>query len=91
MSYGMHSQLQPLPVYLFQQRLPDGSYDQSNRDLGLSKAHHFILGYEWRASREWRFKTELYYQNLYNIPVERIPSGFSVINAGADFGFPEKS
>jgi hypothetical protein len=91
LSYGLHSQLQPMPVYLFQRELADGSYDQSNRDLGLSKAHHYILGYEWRAKRDWRIKTEIYYQSLYNIPVERLPSGFSVINAGADFGFPEKS
>lgn len=90
-SYGMHSQLQPLPVYLYQEKLSDGGYDRSNRDLDLTKAHHYVLGYEWRFLPDWRIKAEAYYQYLYNAPVERTPSGFSVLNAGADFGFPEKT
>lgn len=90
LSYGMHSQLQPPPVYFYQPQLPDGGYDQSNRDLGLTKAHHFVLGYEWRFLPDWRIKAEAYYQHLYDVPVERNSSGFSVLNAGADFIFPEK-
>ncbi|HEY1201349.1 MAG TPA: TonB-dependent receptor, partial [Niastella sp.] len=30
-SYGLLSQLQPAPVYLYQEKLPDGTYDQGNR------------------------------------------------------------
>lgn len=90
LSYGMHSQLQPQPVYFYQPQLPDGSYDLSNRDLGLTRAHHVVLGYEWRFLPDWRMKAETYYQYLYDVPVERNSSGFSVLNAGADFIFPEK-
>lgn len=90
-SYGLHSQQQPLPIYLYQSQKPDGTYDQSNRDLGLTKAHHYVLGYDWSFARDWRLKAELYHQSIYNAPVEQQPSGFSVLNAGADFTFPEKA
>jgi len=35
-------------------------------------------------------KTEVYYQSLYDIPVDDFPSSFSILNAGADFVFPER-
>lgn len=90
-SYGMHSQQQALPVYLFQRQRADGTWDQSNRDLDLTRAHHYVLGYEWHFAKDWRLKAEAYHQYIYDVPVERTPSGFSVLNAGADFTFPEKA
>lgn len=89
-SYGLHSQLQPAPVYLYQEKLPDGTYDQGNRDLGFTKAHHYILGYDWSFAKDWRLKAEAYYQHIFDAPVERVASGFSILNSGADFTFPEK-
>jgi hypothetical protein len=86
-SYGLHGQLQPLPVYLYQ--APNSS--ASNRNLDFSKARHYVLGYENRLSPDWRIKAEGYYQDLYNVPVEAQPSGFSMLNAGSDFTFPEKA
>lgn len=90
-SYGLHSQQQPLPVYLYQDLKPDGSYDQTNRDLGLTKAHHYVVGYDWHFARNWRLKAEAYHQSIFDAPVERFASGFSILNAGADFSFPDKS
>jgi hypothetical protein len=90
LSYGLHSQLQPLPVYFKTVDEETGQRDPSNRDLGLTRAHHFVLGYEWRFQPEWRLKAEFYYQYLFDVPVERQLSGFSMLNAGADFGFPDK-
>jgi hypothetical protein len=90
LSYGLHSQLQPAPVYLYQEKLPNGSYDQSNRDLGFTKAHHYILGYDWAFAKDWRLKAEAYYQHIFDAPVEKLASGFSILNSGADFTFPEK-
>ncbi len=88
--YGLHGQLQPLPVYLYEKRSGAG-LDQGNRQLDYSKAHHFVLGYENRVAANWRFKAEGYYQYLFDIPVESTPSGFSLLNAGSDFTFPEKA
>ncbi|MBO9635792.1 MAG: TonB-dependent receptor [Chitinophagaceae bacterium] len=90
-SYGLHSQQQPLPVYLFQQLKNDGTYDQSNRDLDFTKARHYVLGYDWNFAKDWRLKAEAYYQSIYDAPVESVPSGFSILNAGADFTFPDKA
>lgn len=90
-SYGLHHQQQPLPVYMYQERQPDGSYNQQNRKLGFTKAHHYVLGYDWSFARDWRLKAEAYYQSVSNAPVEQIPTGFSVLNSGADFTFPEKA
>jgi len=90
LSYGLHSQLQPLPVYFKTVDEQTGEKDPSNRDLGLTRAHHFVLGYEWRFQPEWRVKGEFYYQYLFDVPVQRQASGFSMLNAGADFSFPDK-
>ncbi|HTI07123.1 MAG TPA: TonB-dependent receptor [Puia sp.] len=87
LSYGLHSQLQPMDVYLYQ----DSTGDRSNRQLDLTRAQHYVLGYDWRFAPDWRLKWEVYYQYLYKAPVERIPTGFSVLNAGADYNFPEKA
>ena len=88
-NYGLHSQLQPLPVYFFQQ-VDGGPIDKGNRDLGFTRAHHFVLGYERRFPQNWRAKGEVYYQYLFDVPVEKISTGFSMLNAGGDFTFPEK-
>lgn len=89
-NYGLHGQLQPLPVYLFQQTI-NGTVDNNNRNLDFTKAHHFVLGYEIRMKNDWRVKTEIYYQQLFDVPVEKNKSGFSMLNAGADFIYPEKA
>lgn len=91
LSYGFHGQQQPMPVYFYQELRPDGSYNQSNRELGLTKAHHYIIGYDWSFAPDWRVKVEAYYQDLFNVPVERTASGFSVLNSGSDFSFPDKT
>jgi hypothetical protein len=88
--YGLHGQLQPLPVYLYEKPL-GSSIDKGNRNLDFSKAHHFVLGYENRFAPDWRIKAEGYYQYLFDIPVEATRSGFSLSNAGSDFTFPEKA
>ncbi|MDO6434735.1 TonB-dependent receptor plug domain-containing protein [Flavitalea sp. BT771] len=90
LSYGLHSQLQPLPVYFQQMNEMTGERNPGNRDLGFTRAHHFVLAYEKRFLPDWRIKAEFYYQHLFNVPVERQFSGFSMLNAGADFGFPNK-
>ena len=90
LSYGLHSQIQPMPVYFQLLNEQTGEKDPGNHDLGFTRAHHFVLGYEWRFQPEWRLKAEFYYQHLFDVPVERQPSGFSLLNEGADFGFPDK-
>ncbi len=88
--YGLHSQTLPLMVYFFENY--DTSlkiYYQTNKNLGLMKAHHFIAGYDFNFIKNFRLKTELYYQYLFNIPVKGNDStSYSAINMGGDYGFP---
>ncbi|MFL5754416.1 MAG: TonB-dependent receptor [Bacteroidia bacterium] len=96
--YGLHSQIQPGYIYF---ACPDsvvrngvvlgngGSNGenkiQDNRNLGMSKSQHFVLGYDLFLSRYFRIKAETYYQNLWNIPVYAVPSSVSMLNRGATF------
>ncbi|MBL7810101.1 MAG: carboxypeptidase-like regulatory domain-containing protein, partial [Saprospiraceae bacterium] len=89
--YGMHHQTQPLPVFLFRERLPDGSAVETNKDLGFTRSQHFVVGWDFKPATSWRIKTEAYYQDLSKIPVESSSSSFSLLNSGADFAFPEKN
>lgn len=78
---GMHSRLESLSVYEYNQLDSTGSYSARNKDLDFSKSVHFVLGYGRRITQNLRFKTEVYYQHLYDIPVETDPtSSFSMIN-----------
>lgn len=88
--YGMHSQMQPTDVYFYRELKADGTYDQSNKDLGFTKSQHFVIGYDVLPAKDWRMKTEVYYQLLSNIPVTVAPSSFSMLNAGASFNPNEK-
>jgi hypothetical protein len=69
LGYGLHSQLQPIGVYFARETFSDGSYNQPNKNLGLSKAHHVVAGYDWNINSFSHIKTEVYYQHLFNIPV----------------------
>ncbi len=83
--YGLHSQMQPTDVYFYRSLKSDGTYDQSNKDLGFTRSHHFVIGYEVVPFSEWRVKTEIYYQILQNVPVPQVPGSFSMLNTGASF------
>lgn len=67
--YGEHSKLESLELYVGGQILNDGSIIQNNRDVKISKARHFVLGYDTALSKNLRFKVELYHQQLFDIPV----------------------
>jgi len=91
LGYGLHHQTQPLPVFLFRERQPDGSAVETNADLGFTRSQHFVLGWDYKPAASWRVKAETYYQLLSDVPVESMPSSFALLNAGADFVFPEKN
>jgi CarboxypepD_reg-like domain/TonB-dependent Receptor Plug Domain len=79
---GIHAKPQPLSVYFFENVLAGGTRLQQNKNLKMTNATHFVLGYEKSFDNGIRFKAETYYQRLSNVPVEaKIGSGFSVINS----------
>jgi hypothetical protein len=83
--YGLHSQMQPLNVYFLQTENADSSYSYNNKKLGFTKSHHFVLGYVLQPFKDWRLKLEVYYQYLYNVPVNTFSSSYSMLNTGASF------
>ncbi|RYY87326.1 MAG: TonB-dependent receptor, partial [Chitinophagaceae bacterium] len=81
--FGQHSQVQPLGVYFATSTQPDG---KTNRDLGLSKARHYVLSYQRALNRFLALKAEAYYQQLYNIPVSAYDSStLSLLNVQSEY------
>lgn len=66
---GLHSRMETVALYTAREEQEDGSYIQQNKDLGFTKAAHVALGFEKMLSNELRFKSEVYYQYLYDVPV----------------------
>ncbi|MBL7717559.1 MAG: TonB-dependent receptor [Flavipsychrobacter sp.] len=91
LGYGLHSQMQQL--YQYFAHLPQNSAAQMhNYDIGFTRSHHLVLGYDHRFSNVLRVSSEVYYQYLFNIPVEkRAGSSFSGLNQGNSFSriFPD--
>lgn len=86
LGYGLHSKIQSLATYFLKSKDINGTIVQSNRLLAFTKAHHWILGFDALLSDHLRFKTETYYQYLYNVPVEKESSSYSILNTGAEWG-----
>ncbi len=89
LGYGLHHQTQPLPVMLLQEETAPGVFEETNRDLDFTQSNHYVLGYDVRFGKDWRAKAEVYYQDISDVPVERTPSSFSVLNVGSGFVFPD--
>lgn len=92
---GMHSQNQSAYVYYYQK---PGNSTPHNLGMGLSRSNHAVLGWDHQMGKASRIKIETYYQQLFNLPVERLMasngykgSSFSLANTGSGFSrfFPD--
>lgn len=92
---GMHSQNQSAYVYYYQK---PGNSTPHNLGMGLSRSNHAVLGWDHQMGKASRIKVETYYQQLSNLPVERLMasngykgSSFSLANTGSGFSrfFPD--
>lgn len=80
--YGLHSQLQALGVYFAK----DAGNTDPNKFIDLTKAHHFVLSYSRLVGHRLRAKAEIYYQQLYNVPVTvNVNKTFSTLNIQNEF------
>ena len=83
---GLHSQIQSPYTYFFLGDNPAEGAQPYNLGVGLSKSWHVVGGYDWVFGQAMRFKAEVYYQSLYDIPVEAdSATSFSLANAGSGF------
>lgn len=73
LGYGLHSQVQGMGVYF--------TKESNNKNLDFTKAHHFVLSYSKLLQKNLRFKAEVYYQHLFDVPVsDSDTSSFSTVN-----------
>jgi hypothetical protein len=83
---GLHSQLQPMYIYFQKSFYPDSTYIETNRNVGFTKSKHYVIAIDKSIGKDMRIKTELYFQDIYDVPVETRPTWYSILNEGADFG-----
>lgn len=84
LGYGLHSRLERLSYYF----TTTASGDQSNQDLGFSKAHHMVASYSAKLGEHLNLKVEPWFQHLFQIPVVA-DSSYSFINLGNDWFLDE--
>ncbi|MEO6305042.1 MAG: carboxypeptidase regulatory-like domain-containing protein [Bacteroidia bacterium] len=99
LAYGLHSQMQSTYLYFTIPDsivnpgaspntgvlVANTNRTLANKDLDFTKSQHVVLGYDFFATKHLKFKTELYYQYLWNVPVYVVPSSVSTLNSGATF------
>ncbi len=90
LAYGRHSQAQVITIYFNETTLPDGSTLTTNKNLGLTKSDHVVLAHEIFPIPRLRIRTELYYQDIFNVPVSRREGYFSMLNQGDEFTFTDE-
>ena len=77
---GLHSQIEPLGIYVIE-RERDGMRYRPNSRLRVSKSWHNVLAFEQRLADKTWFRTELYYDLGFDIPVSNLAgSAYSIIN-----------
>lgn len=83
--FGIHSRKESMTLYAGRKYLSNGEYITPNLDLELAKSRHYVLGYDYRITDLLNLKTEVYYQDMYDIPAYPFPPYFTTMNY--DFGF----
>lgn len=87
---GLHSKVEGVSTYEAKHWADDGTYTKPNQNLELTKAAHFVLGYDNRIGEHAHLKIETYYQHLYDVPVENSnTSSFSLLNQSEGYSARE--
>ncbi len=77
-SFGKHSQIDNYATYLYQIKNGFNETIYPNKNLDFIRAYHYVLGYKGKVFTNHLLRVEVYYQDLYNVPVDT--GSFSVIN-----------
>lgn len=79
--FGVHSRKEETSLYFTELFRTDLTPYLPNRNLGLAKARHYVIGYDRTFNNNFHLKLEAYYQDLYDIPVSADPtSSYSSLN-----------
>jgi hypothetical protein len=82
---GLYSQMQPRVIYFVLAPMQDGESVQTNNSLGFTRSAQVSAGYNYLITKDFRFKTDIYYQYLYDVPVKETIPEYTVINQGHEF------
>ena len=69
LAYGLHSKVLPFATYFYEEISDSGQKTYPNRNLDLIKAQHFVASYKFFTAKKLRFGAELYWQSLWNVPI----------------------
>lgn len=85
---GLHSQM--LPVY--QYFLRDSMNNLYNKNLDFMRSFHVVIGYDVFFKKDIRIKAEIYFQQLWSLPIDTFPTSYNMLNEGSGFDrfFPGK-
>ncbi|MBO6522525.1 MAG: carboxypeptidase-like regulatory domain-containing protein [Balneolaceae bacterium] len=67
--FGLHSRIESLDYYFANYINEDGSMVDKNSDLGVTRSSHWVTGFDANITSKTYFKTEFYYQHIFNVPI----------------------
>jgi hypothetical protein len=73
MALGIHSKPEHPVFYFVENTSVDDVRTLPNKNLDYIKSLHAVIGYDYRLRPDLRFKTEIYYQHLYDVAVDDDP------------------
>jgi hypothetical protein len=82
-AYGLHSQLQQPEIYFA--LATQNSAFLGNASLDITKSHHYVLSHKYSLKKGSYLKTELFYQQIFNVPAALLNPTFSTLNLVEDF------
>jgi outer membrane receptor for ferrienterochelin and colicin len=82
-AYGLHSQLQQPEIYFA--LATQNSTFLGNSRLDVTKSRHYVLSHQYSIKRGSNFKTEFFYQQIFNVPAALLNPTFSTLNLVEDF------
>lgn len=81
LALGIHSKAEHPVFYLTETTTDEMVRTNPNAKLDYIKSFHAVAGYDHQFSKDFRLKTEVYFQYLYDVPVEdQLDSRASMIN-----------
>lgn len=84
-SYGSHSRTELLNYYFTR----NDNGELINKDMDFTRAHHFVLTYDWNIGNDFHLRIEPYVQLLYKVPVVAASSN-SMLNNKDDWFITDK-
>jgi hypothetical protein len=74
LSLGIHSKPEHPAFYFVETSDLENKRITPNKNLDYLKAFHTVAGYDYRINKDFRIRAEVYYQKLFDVPVEDDPA-----------------